>query len=520
MKPRIWIAGAVLLVLGVYLARLDSVAGQYVDDAVYVMGAKAIASGLGYHMISAPTPEMAAILPAFPPGFSVVLGFVFALVPAFPANVLALKLVSVAAMLGVGALSFLYYRDRSLPRSFALAVAIAVVITPAFVFLAASTVMSEPVFTLAELTAIVLIGRRRPMPGGVAAAVAALVRSAGLPILAAGAIWYWTRRDRRSAVTFLLTAGVLLLPWMIYARVYAAPIELRTAHGGAFVTSYAEQFWMTKAGETQSGRITPGDLPARIGASLVDIFGRDTGAIVLPVLYRSPIESGMETMSVGGRRSDFTQGSMGNTTGTMIVSALLSLLALAGFAQRWRRGASGAGVSDWFVPLALVPIAVFPHWAYRLVLPLTPFLYGYLIDGLQAITAAWTRVLRIALPCIIGLHVADHALYGLRIDESVWRADARERDGVIRWMQDTLTEPGAVASTNPPLIFLHTGRRGVVNEDARGRWEAWKKLGVRYVVDLMGSELPDPALGYRVLLTTPRSRFWVVEIASGSRLSS
>ena len=297
---------------------------------------------------------------------------------------------------------------------------------------------------------------------------------------------------------------------MIYARVYATPIDVRLAHGGAHVFTYSEQFWMRRAGESQSGRITLSEVPARVGAALVDVFGRDTGAIVLPELYRSPIESGEETLSVGGRRSDLSQGSMGNTAGTMVVSALLSVLALAGFIARWRRG---AGAADWFVPLALVPVILFPHWAYRLVLPLTPFLYGYLVDGVQALTNAWTRVLRIALTCLIGLHLADHAMYRIQIDNAVWLADAREAAEVTDWMRRELTGPGAVASTNPALIFLRTGRRGVALDNARGRWAAWRAQGIRYVVDLNGSELPDPSLGYRVLFTTGRSKLWVIEIA-------
>jgi Gpi18-like mannosyltransferase len=93
-------------------------------------------------------------------------------------------------MIGVGVLSAMYYRDRSLPAPFAIALALVVVITPAFVFFATSTVMSEPLFTLAEVAAVVLIGRRRPILGGVTAAAATLVRSAGLPILLAATIWY------------------------------------------------------------------------------------------------------------------------------------------------------------------------------------------------------------------------------------------------------------------------------------------------------------------------------------------
>jgi len=500
--------GSVALVLVVYALRLNDVVGLYVDDAWYVMFAQAIASGQGYHLINAPTPEMASVLPSSPPGFALILALVMALSSAFPANIVVLKAVSILAMIGVGVVATLYYRHRSMPVLMAITLGLVVVLTPAFVWLATSTVMSEPLFTLAQLSAVLLVARRRPVLGGVATAAAILIRSAGLPLLLAATIWYLLRRDRRAAVQFVLTALILILPWAVYARANATPLEQRLTHGGAHVFTYSEQFWMQRAGDIQSGHITARDLPARVADSLFDIFARDIGALVLPELYRSPAESGEETLSVGGQRSTIATGSMGNTLGTMAVSALLGLVALIGFVARCR---SGAGVTEYFVPLALVPIVVFPHWAFRFVLPLTPFLYDYLVAGVQALTPAWPRVLRVSLACVLSLHMLDHGLYRLQVQQAVWLNDAREVDEVIEWMQRELKEPGSVASTNPALIFLRTGRHSLAIDDIRGRWASWRAIGVRYVVALRGQELPDPSLPYRVLFKTARSGLWVIE---------
>jgi hypothetical protein len=317
------------------------------------------------------------------------------------------------------------------------------------------------------------------------------------------------RRDWRSIGRFVVPAIIALLPWTIYAHVRATPLELRLQHGGAHVVTYGEQFWMRRAGEIESGRISWTDIPARVGSSVVDIFGRDVGAIVLPELYRPPIESGEETLSVGGKRTDLSMGSMGNATGTLVISGLLSFAALIGFIATWRRG---AGVSEYVVPFCLVPIVLFPHWAYRLVLPLAPFLYFYLLTGVQAMTSSWTRVARIAIACVLVLHVLDHARYRLQVDDAVWMQDARETNEVLDWMQRTLKEPGGVASTNPALIYLRAGRRGVAINDARARWATWRSQGIRYLVSLQRSvELPDRALPYRVLFRTERSGMWVVE---------
>ena len=89
------------------------VAGMVIDDAWYVMLAKALAEGRGYQLINAP---LDGILPGYPPGFPALLSLVFHLSPDFPGNVWLLKSVSMAAMFGVATLSYWYlHQVRQLP---------------------------------------------------------------------------------------------------------------------------------------------------------------------------------------------------------------------------------------------------------------------------------------------------------------------------------------------------------------------------------------------------------------------
>ena len=189
--------GAILGALATltYVLRLDGAAGLIVDDAWYVVLAKALAQGDGYRLISS---GAAQILPAVPPGFPLLLSGVFVVNPDFPANVIGLKVVSVAAMIGVGALTYRHLRDtRMWMPSQAAPASLAVLLTPAFVFLATSTVMAECVFTLAQLGAVWLIdraahrnqtgmARRRAVLAGLAAGGALLVRSAGIAVVLPG----------------------------------------------------------------------------------------------------------------------------------------------------------------------------------------------------------------------------------------------------------------------------------------------------------------------------------------------
>ena len=167
MKGRTRQAALVLLLsllpLSIYVLRLDNVAGMMVDDAWYVLLAKALAEGEGYRLLNAPGGEF--ILPMYPPGFPLLLSVVFRAGTHFPANVFLLKAVSIAAMVGVSLLSYFYlHRVRELPAHVATLAAIATAITPSFVFLATSTLMSECVFALAQLGTVVLAHRAVELP--------------------------------------------------------------------------------------------------------------------------------------------------------------------------------------------------------------------------------------------------------------------------------------------------------------------------------------------------------------------
>src|SRR6188508_2409944 len=106
--------------LTTYIQRLDRTVGMFVDDAWYVLLAKAIATGHGFTAINSPTP---GILPLFPPGFPALLALVFRIAPDFPQNLWLLKSVLIAAMMGVGLVTYWYFRIRQLPAYLALALA-------------------------------------------------------------------------------------------------------------------------------------------------------------------------------------------------------------------------------------------------------------------------------------------------------------------------------------------------------------------------------------------------------------
>ena len=499
-------------VLAIYLSRLDQAVGLTGDDDWYVLLAKALATGEPFEMVNSP---LTGSVTPYPPGFPLVLSAVFLFAANFPQNVWLLKGVSVAAMLGVGCLSYSYLaHQRGLTRPIALACALAIVITPAFVFLATSTVMSECVFTAVQLLAIMLLGtsadgpraRRNTLLAGAVAAASVLVRSAGISVIAAGIAYLVYRKRWRRALVFAAAALVVLGPWLWYSAAHAPTLTERLAHGGGHALSYGQNFWLRVASRTTSGTITPADLPARVAANVLDVTGRDVAGIVVPALFRGPTESGQEVIALGG---SLVRGSMGGAAGTMIVSLALSLVAAFGFVVAVRRGPTAA---EFVVVFSMTMIVLWPFWPYRFVLPLAPFLFFYLVTGIQRL-AFPPAVLRIVLLTVIGLHLLDHTQYvaARRAAPVGWEVDASEMEAVLQWMNDNLAASGHVATTNPALVHLRTGRKTLAIDDPSSNWERWKQLQVRYLVSLSRNPLP-PGRKYRILYRSPRQGLWVLEI--------
>lgn len=523
----------VLATLVIYVLRLNHAAGLMVDDAFYVLLAKALAEGEGYRLISS---GATAMLPLYPPGFPAILSFAFHVSPEFPQNVWVLKSMSIAAMMGVGLLTYVYLRHRHIARDLAACVAVAVTITPAFVFLATSTVMSECVFTLSQLASVVLIhrsmattdqraARRLTVLGAVLAAMTVLIRSAGIGLVVAAGLWFLKEKLWRRAVLFGAAVMVCLVPWQAYARAHMPTPAQRTTHGGSIVHAYGEQVWMRWAGDPSSGTITVRDLPARVATNTVDVFGRGIGGILMPTLFRGANESGEEMIALGGA-AGLSRGGMGGATATMAISYFLSGVVLLGLIQTARERVT---VAELLVPISLGIIFVWPFWTFRFVLPLTPYLFLYFVVGIQTL-AVWLtppkrnamldplRIARIALLSIIGLNLSDHARYilqarsSMRSDRVAWLAQAREVDTTLDWMSRNLDKDGVIATTNPGLVYLRTGRKTISLDRPIDNWSTWRKRGVRYIVCLLAIELPPASAGeYRVLYRSP-SRFWVMEI--------
>jgi hypothetical protein len=509
-------------ILAVYLLRLDSAAGLIVDDAWYVVLARALAQGNGYRLISSAVTE---IMPAVPPGYPLILAPLFILNPAFPGNVMLLKSVSITAMMGVGYVVYVYLiNHRGTDKPIAAAIAFATVLTPAFVFLATSTLMAECVFTLGQVLTVLWLERvadaadqstkaRRAIAAGVLAAATMLVRTMGAAAVLAGVAYLLKERAYRPAVAFVFSALLCLAPWTIYSVTHAPTAAQVTEHGGTVAYAYSDAFRMTRPGEAALGAVHAGEFAARIGRNLVNVFSRDLGGVLVPSFFRGADESGEEIVSLGGA-TGFIGSSMGGNPMTMTITFALSAVAGLGFIGALRRRITAAEI---VVVLSLAAILIVPARTFRYIVPLTPYLLFYFVSGVAMIARTPNVApVRIALLSILALQVLDHSQYiVIKMRSAVppdWLGDSRSVNELADWMNTHLEGAGAVASTNPGLVYLLTGRKTVATDDFTRGWPRWKASGIRYVVALRPIGLPLKSLGYRVVYESKTRQYWVIEI--------
>lgn len=536
-------AGGFVVVLLIYAIRMNRVFGLLVDDAWYVLLAKSLATGQGYSVINSPS---AGILPLYPPAFPFLLSLAYRIWPQFPENIVLLKWLSVAAMIGSGVLAYRYFtRYRKLSPVLAWMIAMATMLSPSLVFLATSTLMSECVFMCVFLGAIVASERGiqlwqfwqsgQPLQerkawiylvlGAVLASGAFLMRSIALSLIAAVFLYLLKERMLKQAVAVALITLVLAGSWVFYSRMHTPTAAQQQEQGGNIVQPYTQQFWQRRAGDKTSGTATVKDLPGRAAGNLLDIGGREVARILVAPIFEALIDPDKEI------KNQDLQSGRGHLQ-WLFSSFFLAILLVIGYAIAVR---AEFRLADLAVVFSLAITVLWPWETFRFVLPLTPFLIFYLLTSVQTIAEALTRsapggrlpgqVILAAAALLVAINLYPHANYLFKsasqtvMDENSWEVMFNEAEQMMQQVQRSLPADGVISSTNPAFVNLYTGRKTVSSGDAEANWENWKKIGVRYIARVAvftDSASPDES-GYKVLYKSRRvPGFWLVDLGTST----
>lgn len=220
-----------ILLVG-FLAFVYSVAlrapgiGLFHDDGLYVVTAKSLAEGHGYRIISLPGEPPQTKYPVL---FPLTLAVVWKFRPAFPQNVIFLKLVPLLFTLLWCGLLFRYFRQEHFSSREAFWIVVLTAASPWTLFFSA-TLMAETLFACLATAALLCLSRFEKEPGSAGwivvlasallAAAAFHARTVALALIGAVFLSLLLQKRFRYALAFLLICVLLALPWLAWQASY------------------------------------------------------------------------------------------------------------------------------------------------------------------------------------------------------------------------------------------------------------------------------------------------------------
>jgi hypothetical protein len=406
------------------------------DDGIYLLLARSIASGDGFHyshLIGAPAATH------YPPLYPLFLAAALHFAPAFPENVSFLLGLN-AVLIGVAACGWWWLATTRLAWARLPAAAgalVAAVSSPTLML--AGALMSEPLFLALLFPALILTersaessDRTRVVATGAFIGAIMLVRTHALALLLAFVLVLVARRRWLDATLSFGAALVVQLPWMLWSH-WASP-RVPTPLEGAY-GPYIDWFFK---GIREGG---PGFAfaTARVNVGESWLLLQDRVAAGLPLALHHAI----------------------------VALVLAALLAGAwSFARR-------APVTIIFATLYLGIVMVWPYAPWRFVWAVWPLIALVAMEGVHMAwlnTGRWRVAVAIAavLPALAFLRVELHA-YATRS----WRAPARQATAqiapVLAWVRAHTTEQDVVLSEGEQMIALYTGRKAAPPIDFTAR---------------------------------------------------
>ncbi len=424
-KHYIWLC--VLIAAVMYLVRLPSFqVGTYYDDALYITLAKSISSGLEFKRIElVGAPETTFV----PFGYPLLLA---PLVLFFPHTYTPMQLMSVAFALGNILLVWIFLKRRVAPLLTAL-VLLLFAFNDGAVGLA-SMVMSETAFIFFSMLALVLLDQYEAdrnvitwnwMGLALTASMAYLVRVPGLALIGGILIYLLLRRRLGKAIAFGVPIALILGAW--FYRNW-------TVSGVLISKEYIEQ-------GTRSSVI---DYLPQIQATVKGYFSLLPNSLV-PLL--SP------------KTTDFLNAI--NPWLPILFGAVIWGMVIAGCFYSLRHN---VGAPDLYVGLMIVLLSVWGREQERYLVPLLPFLYLYMILGINLVSRWALSLIRTSIRpaqvmtiCAAGILLLNVARNVQEITNPVRQRIPDISLGAI-WIREHSPTHAVVMARVPRSTFLYSER--------------------------------------------------------------
>lgn len=424
--------------------------GFYRDDGIYVVMAKALATGQGYHVISLPSEPAQAKSPPF---FPLLLSLVWRAYPHFPENLTLMVLLSIISTVSFLAISYQYLVKQHYCEKWKALLVVAFVAINWRVIVLATGIYSEMVYAALALAGLYLIERYEQeeknwvlgMISGIVVGLAFLTRSSGIALFLAIGLYFLLRRAWRKGILPLATGSILVIGWIAWGYLNNNYVE--SVNAGSY-ESYLQTFnELVNNAQAQGGTSK--------AIILLTIIGKNALGLILLSVPVVCLGSGYEWVQYFG---------------------FAFIFIAAGFIRQLRKGLRLLHI---YVMCYLAIHLLWPYSSYdRFLIPLLPFLLLYLVNELETMGSLVRKELKsggglvrrisagfiaIALFVAVGITLYN---YG---SEIYWRlasaslkkvaAPASEDVEAMEWIKTNTDPSDVLVCYRDPLYNLYTGRK-------------------------------------------------------------
>lgn len=411
--------------------------GHLHDDSIYFVCAKSLAQGRGYRILSLPAGPFQT---KYPPLWPLALAAIWKLDARFPENLrwgMALTWIMLPAFV---ALAWRWFRRSGFGNGASTVLCATIALSPCVIVLSAG-MMSDLVFSVALLAAILAIDSAdrsalRPLFAGLLAALAYLIKTAALPLIAAGPLWLALRKRYRAAILMFGAMLPAVAGWMLWSRAHMS-------HARDLVSLYYTDY---------------------LGYQVLNVTWRD-----LPVVMWKNLDG------VFAGIAELLIFDLAKTPFGMHLARLLAIVVIAGTVRFTRL--RGMTPYHWF---ALMYTAILLVWHFppnnRFLLPLFPLLLAGLATELANLAAvmrsAWPRgasnhIIVSAIAAALAGMVCFGAVSNARAVHSDIPAIINQHRAVLAsnraafaWIAQHASA-GNFYAYDDPAFYLYTGRHAV-----------------------------------------------------------
>ncbi|MDD5679707.1 MAG: glycosyltransferase family 39 protein [Candidatus Omnitrophica bacterium] len=415
------------------------------DSARYFVLGRSIANGTGYVDEYLPEPKPAHVCP---PGYAFLLSIVIKI---FGANIVLLRMLTVIFS-GLSLLVLIGILNKYLDSKEVAAVFLLFALNPLFLNYA-HALMSEAGYILFSWIAIYIflawedsLSAPKVLLGALIVIISFYIRTVGAILFLSLFIYLLMRRKYTYAMLFGLI-GMLMIPWFIYG--------LNNTNGYDYIFKLRDPYNLSL------GTIKISDMPLRFLSNLKYYGGKVVADIVFFPYFRE-VTFGDVLFPV-----------------KIFLSVLFSALFISGFYRCVRKN---AGIIELYIIIYIVMLMFWTYHDERFLLPIYPFLLGYLMIILRRPKLVLAKKVIVSALFLALIPANIVMARGLADRDTSPESSFFE---TMSWVKENTPPAAIILSCDPVAVYLYSQRKGATLElepDARKAFSSIRKNKIDYIV--------------------------------------